>query len=62
MKMPNAADLAGKVKDFRDQIKELRAGMSDYLQEYAKLSGSTDFEDGEGNLRKIVYVARLVKI
>lgn len=62
MKMPNAADLAGKVKDFRDQIKELRVGMSDYLQEYAKLSGSTDFEDGEGNVRKIVYVARLVKI
>lgn len=62
MKMPNAADLAGKVKSFREQIKEQRAGMSDYLQEYARLSGSTDFEDGEGNVRKIVYVAKLVKV
>lgn len=61
LKMPQAADLNSKVKDFKNQIKEMRTSMSEYLQEYARLSGSTDFEDGQGNMRKIVYVAKLVK-
>jgi 4-diphosphocytidyl-2C-methyl-D-erythritol kinase len=61
LKTPQAGDLYAKVRDFKNQIKETKTSMSEYLQEYARLSGSTDFEDGQGNLRKIIYVAKLVK-
>lgn len=61
LKMPQAADLNSKVKDLKLQIKETRASLSEYLQEYARLSGSSSFEDSQGVVRKIVYVAKLVK-
>jgi 4-diphosphocytidyl-2C-methyl-D-erythritol kinase len=61
MKMANAIDLDGKVKSLKQQIKETKNGLSDYLQEYARISGSNTFEDASGRVNKIVYVAKLVK-
>jgi aminoglycoside/choline kinase family phosphotransferase len=58
---PAAQDLAGKVKDARQSLKEMKDTLSEYLTEYARMSGSTEFEDETGQLRKIVYMAKLIK-
>ncbi len=56
-----AADLNDKVKDFRSQIKQLKTSLSTYLQQYAQNSNSLQFEDNEGQVREIIYVAKVVK-
>ncbi len=61
MRSPAAQDLAGKVKDARQSLKEMKDTLSEYLTEYARMSGSTEFEDETGQLRKIVYMAKLIK-
>ena len=61
MKRPDAADLANKLKAVKSQQKELREGMSDYLREYQRLSGSNEIEGEDGEIREIVYTAKLVK-
>lgn len=60
-KRPDAADLAGKLKSLRSQQKELKEGLSDYLREYQRLSGSSEIEGEDGETREIVFVAKLVK-
>ena len=40
---------------------ELNEGLSDYLREYQRLSGSNEIEGEDGELRTIVYVAKLVR-
>lgn len=61
MKRQDAADLANKLKSVRSQQKELREGLSDYLREYQRLSGSNEIEGEDGEVREIVFVAKLVK-
>jgi cell division septum initiation protein DivIVA len=57
-----AADLQEKINENRTHIKELNNDLSDYLQEYAKSTGLTSIETEDGQVRQIVYSARLVKI
>lgn len=61
MKRPDAADLANKLKSVKSQQKELKEGLSDYLREYQRLSGSSEIEGEDGEVREIVFVAKLVK-
>lgn len=61
MKQPQAASLNTKLKDMKQQLKEAKNGLSDYLQEYRRLSGSDHFEDAQGNTLQIVFVAKLVR-
>lgn len=61
MKQPQAADLSNKVKSVRSQVKELKGALSDYLREYQRLSGVNEIEGDDGEVREIVYVAKLVK-
>ena len=61
LKRPEAADLDNKVKSFKSQIKETQEALSDYLQEYARMSGINEIEGDDGEVREIVYVAKLVK-
>lgn len=61
MKRPDAADLANKLKAVKSQQKELKEGMSDYLREYQRLSGSNEIEGEDGELQQIVFTAKLVK-
>lgn len=61
LKRPQAADLNKKVQDLRNQIKENQASLSDYLQEYQRLSGVNEIESEDGEVHEIVYVARLIK-
>lgn len=61
LKQPSLATLVNDVKELREEIKELQASLSDYLSEYGRLSGSNEIQDANGEVREIVYVAKLVK-
>jgi len=61
LKQPAAADLNAKVKELSGELKDFQAALSDYLREYMRLSGSSEIEGDDGEVRDIVYVAKLVK-
>lgn len=61
MKRPDVADHSNKMKTLKSEKKELQGGLSDYLREYQRLSGSNEIEGEDGEVREIVYVAKLVK-
>ena len=61
MKRPQVADLSNKLKSLKSEKSELEEGMSDYLREYQRLSGLNEIEGHDGELRQIIYVAKLVK-
>ncbi len=61
LKQPAAADLSAKVKELSGELKDFQAALSDYLREYMRLSGSSEIEGDDGEVRDIVYVAKLVK-
>ncbi|MBI2601275.1 hypothetical protein HYW42_04975 [Candidatus Daviesbacteria bacterium] len=61
LKQPHAADTAEKLKSMRSELKEQQDALSDYLGEYQKLSGVNEIEGDDGEVREIVYVAKLVK-
>ena len=61
MKRPDVADFGSKLKSLKSEQKELQTGLSDYLREYQRLSGSSEIEGEDGELQQIVFVAKLVK-
>lgn len=61
LKQPALMTLAEKIKDLRSSMKDSKQQLSDYLQEYQKLTGANEIEDAQGNLSEIRYTARLVK-
>lgn len=61
LKQPTFRELSEKVKEMSVSVKEMKEGLSNYLQDYARMTGSREIEDSEGEIREIVYVARLVK-
>ncbi|MCL5409330.1 MAG: hypothetical protein M1607_00540 [Patescibacteria group bacterium] len=61
LKQPQAADLSNRVKTLKSELKELQGALSDYLQEYRRMSGASEIEDDNGEVREIVYTAKLVR-
>lgn len=61
LKQPQAADLDKKIRDLKTQLKETQSALSDYLQEYQRMSGVNEIEGDDGEVREIVYTAKLVK-
>lgn len=61
MKQPQVADLAEKVKGMKQELNELQSALSDYLREYQKMSGVNEIEGEDGEVREIIYVAKLVR-
>ncbi len=61
LKQPHAADISEKLKSTRSELKEQQDALSDYLGEYQRLSGVNEIEGEDGEVREIVYVAKLVK-
>lgn len=58
---PQGKTLNQKVKDLQNENKELQDGLSYYLREYSRLTGATQFEGEDGEIREIVYSAKLVR-
>lgn len=61
MQLPANRQLADKVRELATEIKELDGALSDYLREYQRQSGVNEIEGHDGEVREIVYVAKLVK-
>lgn len=61
LQQPAVIQLSAHIKDMRQDIKERRTALSDYLREYQRLTGANEIEDHEGQLRDIVNTAKLVK-
>lgn len=61
MKQPANATLGEKVKELAAEIKEMDGALSEYLREYQRMSGANEIEGEDGEVREIVYVAKLVK-
>lgn len=58
---PAVAAISSKVKSIRSDIKERQGALSDYLQEYQRLTGATEIEGKDGQVREIVNSAKVVK-
>lgn len=58
---PATKQIDEKIKDLTQEIKDLNIGLSEYLREYQRLSGSSEIEGEDGEVREIVYVAKLIK-
>lgn len=61
LKRPQAAELANKFKTIKSEVKEMQNALSDYLQEYNRMSGVNEIEGEDGEVREIVYEAKLIK-
>lgn len=61
LKQPQAADLDTKVKAMKSELADTRTALADYVREYARLSGLTEITGDDGEVREIVYTAKLVK-
>jgi len=61
MKLPQNAAVAGKAKELSQSIKEMEDGLSEYLSEYTRMSGTNEIEGEDGEVREIVYVPKLIK-
>lgn len=61
LKQPQAAELDKKLKELKGELKENQGSLSDYLQEYARMAGVNEIEGDDGEVREIVYNAKLIK-
>lgn len=60
MKQPQVADIVSRMQTARTDIKELSQTLSGLLQDYARSTGTTSFETSDGQVREIVYSAKLI--
>lgn len=61
VKRPDVSNIFAKVKDKKSDLKEAKEALSEYLQEYSRLTGQRQFETPEGVVQEIVYSAKLVR-
>lgn len=57
---PSVIQVALKLKSMRMEVKEIEQSLSDYLQEYQRLSGANEIEGEDGKIRDIINTAKLV--
>lgn len=57
---PANVQLSLKMKTMRDEMKEMATSLSDYLQEYQRMTGANEIEGEDGKIRDIVNTAKLV--
>lgn len=61
MKDPSVAAANQNYMQKKDELKDLQLGLSDYLREYNRVSGMTQFETKDGQVLEIVQTFKLVK-
>jgi hypothetical protein len=57
---PASIQLNLKMKTMRDEMKEMAVSLSDYLQEYQRMTGANEIEGEDGKIRDIINSAKLV--
>jgi vacuolar-type H+-ATPase subunit I/STV1 len=61
LRQSNAITIIDKTKEIKNELREVKIAMSDYLTQYITLSGSRQIEAPDGTLMDIIYSARLIK-
>lgn len=61
MKQPSVLKLSNEIKNMRSEIKERQSSLSDYLQEYQRMTGATEIESNSGDMLRIVNSSKLIK-
>ncbi len=61
MNTTNGRELNEKLKTMKSGLKEAKDALSAYLQDYQKKTGFNEYEGPDGELRQIVFVAKLVR-
>lgn len=59
LKRPEVAQISEKVKSASQELRELNSALSDYLSEFQRVSGLNQIEGEDGEIREIVFVAKL---
>lgn len=60
-KRPDVKHVVEKLGELRENLADTKEELSNYIQEYAQVSGQNYFEAEDGTIQEIVYVARLRK-
>lgn len=61
MKQPAMEVISSKVKGLSADLKEKQVALSEYLQEYQRMSGANEIEGYDGEVREIINTAKLIK-
>lgn len=61
LKRPDVKHVAEKLKSLKSEAGELEDELTEYLREYQRMSGNTEIEGDNGEMLKIVTVAKLVR-
>jgi len=61
LKQPAVEALTGKINELKGEIKDAQEGLSGYLEEYQRVSGTNIVEGENGEIREIVPMYKLVK-
>lgn len=60
-KRPDVKHVVEKVGELKENIRDTKEELSNYIQEYATASGQNYFEAEDGTIQEIFYVAKLRK-
>lgn len=58
-KRPDVKHVVDKLNELKENIRDTRDELSNYIQEYAQASGQNYFEAEDGSIQEIVYIAKL---
>lgn len=61
MNDPAVAEQANKLDGMKSEMRDMSVALSDYLREYNRLSGMSQFETRDGEVLEIINVFKLVK-
>jgi hypothetical protein len=61
LNQPAMRDLGAKIKSLSSDLRERQSAISDYLLEYQRMSGATEIEGHDGEMREIINSAKLIK-
>lgn len=57
----NGRELNEKLKSLKSELREAKEALSSYLQTYQQKTGFSEYEGPDGELRQIVFVAKLIR-
>ena len=57
----NGRELNEKLKTLKSELREAKEALSSYLQTYQQKTGFSEYEGPDGELRQIIFVAKLVR-
>lgn len=58
---PSVKHVVEKLTELKENLRDTREELSNYIQEYAQASGQNYFEAEDGSIQEIVYIAKLRK-